>query len=61
MKTTILILSFIAGQMIAHAWHQPIFNELDRIESEIEAYRDSAVVGYVLMDAHTKQFCFVER
>ena len=43
---TILILCFTAGAMLAHARYQPIFNELDRIGAEIEAYRDSAIVGW---------------
>ena len=47
---TILILCFTAGAMLAHASRQPLFNELDRIEAEIEAYRQGAVVGYVQMD-----------
>lgn len=48
---TILILCFTAGAMLAHARYQPLFNELARIEAEIEAYRDNAIVGYVRMDA----------
>lgn len=58
---TALILCFTAGAMMAHARCQSIFNELGRIEAEIEAYKKSAIVGYVKMDAHTKQLYFVER
>lgn len=47
---TILILSFIACAMLAHARYQPIFNELDLIEAEIAAYRQNAVIGYVRLD-----------
>lgn len=47
---TILILCFTAGAMIAHAQYQSHFNELDRVEAEIEAYRNSAVIGWVRMD-----------
>ena len=60
MKTTILVLCFLAGAMLAHARYQPVFNEADRIEAEIEAYRNSAVIGYVKKDAHTKELYFVE-
>lgn len=59
--TIILILLFIAGAMLAHAWYQPIFNEADRIEAEAEAYRQSAVVGWVKMDRESKQLYFVGR
>lgn len=58
---TILILCFTAGTMIAHAWHQPIANEIYRAEAEIEAYRQSAVVGWVRMDENTKQLYFEEK
>lgn len=37
-----LVLSFTAGVMIAHAERQPIFNEINRIEAELEAYRQTA-------------------
>lgn len=59
--TTILILCFTAGAMIAHARYQPIFNELHRIEAEMEAYRQSAVVGYWRVDRVSKQLYFEER
>lgn len=59
--TTILILSFLAGAMLAHARYQPIFNELGRIDAEIEAYRNGAVVGWVRMDRVSKQLYFEER
>lgn len=57
---TILTLCFTAGVMIAHARYQPLFNELDRIEAETEAYRNSAVMGWVRMDRVTKELYFVE-
>lgn len=57
--TTILILSFLSGAMLAHARYQPIFNELDRIEAEIEAYRNSAVIGWVRIDPITNELYFV--
>lgn len=59
--TTILILCFTAGAMLAHAWYQPIFNELYRIEAEIEAYRQGAVIGWVRMDDNTKQLYYMRR
>lgn len=57
----ILILCFTSGAMIAHAWYQPAWNELDRIEAEIEAYRQSAVIGWVGMDENTKQLYYMRR
>ena len=57
----ILILCFTAGAMLAHARYQPLFNELGRIEAEIEAYRQSAVVGYWRVDRVTKELYFVEK
>lgn len=54
-----ICLSFLAGVMIAHAQYQPIFNELGRVEEEIEAYRQSAVIGWVRMDCVTKELYFV--
>ena len=60
MKITILILCFTAGAMLAHARYQPRFNDLDRIEAEIEAYRDSVVVGYWRVDRVTKELYFEE-
>lgn len=59
--TTILILSFLAGAMLAHARYQPIFNELDRREAETEAYRQSAVVGYWRFDLVSKELYFEEK
>lgn len=50
------ILSFAAGAMLAHARYQPIFNELARIEAEIEAYRNSAVVGLLYWDDKLKKW-----
>lgn len=47
---TILILCFTAGAMLAHALYQPAWNKVAEIEAVIEAYRDSAIVGYVRMD-----------
>lgn len=58
---TILILCFTAGAMLAHARYQPVFNELDRVEAEVKAYRNSAVVGWVRMDENTKQLYFEEK
>lgn len=58
---TTLILCFLAGAMIAHAWYQPIANEIYRAEAEIEAYRQRAVIGWVGMDENTKQLYFVEK
>lgn len=57
---TTLILCFTSGAMLAHARYQPLFNKLDRIEAEIEAYRQSAVIGWVRMDRVTKELYFVE-
>ena len=57
----ILILCFTAGAMIAHARYQPIFNEMDSREAEIEEYRQSAVIGWVRMDDNTKQLYFEEK
>lgn len=59
-KTTTITLSFLAGAMLAHARYQPIFNELDRIEAEIEEYRNSAVIGWVRMDRVNKHLYFEE-
>ena len=53
-------LCFAATAMIAHARYQPSHNEADRIEAEIEAYRQSAVVGYWRMDRVSKQLYFEE-
>ncbi len=58
--TTVIILLFAAGAIITHARYQPVFNELDRIEAEIEAYRQSAVVGYWRVDRVTKGLYFEE-
>lgn len=58
---TILILCFTAGAMLAHALHQPMFNELDRIDAEAEAYKQGAVVGWWNMDRRTKQLYFVSK
>lgn len=58
---TILILCFTAGAMLAHAWYQPLFNELDLIEAEIEAYRNNAVIGWWKMDRVTKELYFEEK
>lgn len=58
---TILILCLTSGAMLAHARYQPLFNELGRIEAEIEAYRQSAVIGWVRMDRVSKQLYFEER
>lgn len=55
---TILILCFLAGVMLVHARYQPIFNELGRIEAEIEAYRQEAVIGWVRLDRVSKQLYF---
>ena len=59
--TILLILIVTATAMIAHAWYQPSHNEADRIEAEIEAYRQSAVVGYWRVDRVTKGLYFVEK
>lgn len=56
-----LALCFLAGAMLAHALYQPMFNEMGRIEAEIEAYRNSAVVGYWRFDRESKQLYFVEK
>lgn len=58
---TTLILCFTAGAMLAHALYQPMFNDLDRIDAEAEAYRQSAVVGWWKMDRGTKQLYFVSK
>ena len=47
---TILILCFTVAAMAAHAYRQPSFNELARIEAEAEEYRQRSVIGYVRMD-----------
>ena len=57
---TILTLC-IAAAMLAHALYQPMFNDLDRIDAEAEAYRQSAVVGWWKMDRGTKQLYFVSK
>lgn len=59
--TTILILCFVAGAMLAHARYQTMFNELARIEAGVEAYRQSAVVGYWRFDRASKQLYFEEQ
>lgn len=46
---TILILCIAAAAMAAHAYRQPVFNEQAKIDAEAEAYRRSAVIGYVRM------------
>jgi len=56
---TILILCFTAGAMLAHAWYQTKRNAVAVVEAELDAYKKSAIVGYVKMDAHTKQLYFV--
>ena len=55
---TIIILCFAAGAMLAHARYQPLHNKADQIEAEIEAYRQSAVVGYWRVDRVSKQLYF---
>jgi len=47
---TILTLCIAAAAMAAHAYRQPVFNELSRIEAESEEYRQRSVIGYVRMD-----------
>ena len=55
---TILILCFTTAAMAAHAYRQPSFNELDKVAAEEEAYRRSAIVGYVRMDAVTQELVY---
>ena len=58
---TFLAILFTSGAMLAHALYQPMFNDLDRIDAEAEAYRQSAVVGWWKMDRGTKQLYFVSK
>lgn len=57
---TILILCFTVAAMAAHAYRQPVFNGQAKIDAEAEAYRRSAVIGYVRMD-ETGQLYFEEK
>ena len=52
--TTLLILIFTAGAMIAHAWSQPAHNEASRIE----ASKRSEIVGWWKMGDVTKQLYY---
>jgi hypothetical protein len=45
-----IILCFAAGAAVAHALLQPAFNDIAKREAHEEAYRQSAVIGYVMMD-----------
>ena len=47
---TTLTLCIAAAAMAAHAYRQPVFNEQVKVSAEEEAYRRSAVIGYVRMD-----------
>jgi len=58
---TLFSILFIAAAIAAHAYHQPAFNELARAESEIEEYRQGAVIGWWNMDSKTKELYFVGR
>ena len=56
---TIIILSFIAGAMLAHARYQPSWNAVAEVEERLDAYKKSAIIGHVEMDNTTKQLYFV--
>jgi hypothetical protein len=58
---TISVILFTVVAMAAHAYHQPAFNELARAESEIEEYRQGAVIGWWNMDSKTKELYFVSK
>jgi len=45
-----LILCFSAGAAVAHAELQPVANAIAEIEAQVKAYRNSAIIGYVMMD-----------
>lgn len=47
---TTIILCVTAAAVVAHAYRQPSFNEQVKVAAEEEAYRRSAVIGYVRMD-----------
>jgi hypothetical protein len=58
---TLFSILFIAAAIAAHAYHPRAFNELARAESEIEEYRQGAVIGWWNMDSKTKELYFVGR
>ena len=57
---TLLILCLTVAAMAAHAYRQPSFNELAKIDAEAEAYRRSAVIGWWKTDG-TGQLYFVNK
>ena len=57
---TLLILCLTVAAMAAHAYRQPSFNELARIEDEDEEYRQSTVVGWWKTD-NTGQLYFISK
>ena len=58
---TISIILFIAAAIAAHAYRQPAFNEMARAESDIEKYKQAAVIGWWTMDSKTKELYFVSK
>ena len=56
---TISVIFFTAVAMAAHSHRQPAFNERARVEAEIEAYRQGAVIGWWKIDSKTKELYFV--
>lgn len=48
--TTILTLCFTVGAMLAHALYQPAWNAVAEVAAAEEAYKQSAIIGYVQMD-----------
>ena len=57
---TLLILCLTVAAMAAHAYRQPVFNEQVKVSAEEEAYRRSAVIGYVRMD-YMRQLYYEEK